>query len=180
MMTTPSSPLRAALALGLGLALGAASAAVAQPRQTPKELSRFADWTALSYREDKNDVCYAASYPKKEEGHKSKPGETNLLVTHWPSQKHFGVLSVTADYAFKKGSNVELEIDKNKFQLFTDGKTAWAPEGDDAKIVKAMKAGNQLIVRGTTEQGKRTTDIYSLRGFSKALEAASKACGVKG
>ena len=40
-----------------------------------------------------------------------------------------------------------------------------------------MKAGKQLIVRGTSSRGTATTDTYSLAGFSAALAAIDKACG---
>lgn len=161
------------------LALGAA-ASPAPGQDKAKVLGNFGDWQALSYKEGKNDVCYVASLPKKSEGHQSKPGETNVLVTHWPARKSLGVISVTAGYEYKKDSEVQLVIDNEKFMLFTRGKTAWARDGGDAKIVEAMKAGKELVAHGWTGKGAETADTYSLNGFAKAYEAASKACGVKG
>ena len=46
----------------------------------------------------------------------------------------------------------------------------------DRAIVAAMKAGRQMIVRGTSTRGTLTTDTYSLSGFSAALAAIDKAC----
>jgi len=35
------------------------------------------------------------------------------------------------------------------------------------------------VVRAVPAKGARTTDVYSLDGFTKAYETASKACHVK-
>ncbi|MDX1424550.1 MAG: invasion associated locus B family protein, partial [Kiloniellales bacterium] len=48
----------------------------------------------------------------------------------------------------------------------------------DQAIVKAMRAGSSMVVKGTSSRGTVTTDTYSLLGFSKAYAAISKACGV--
>lgn len=151
-----------------------------QSKQEPKPIGNFGDWQALSYKQGTSEVCYVASLPKKTDGHQVKPGEANILVTHWPSRKTLGVVSVTAGYGYKKDSKVELDVGNEKFSLFTQGTRAWANDGDDAKIVKAFKGGKEVIVRGITGKGGKTTDTYSLSGFSKAYEEASKACGVKG
>lgn len=158
-----------------------ASLTLAQDKAKAKVLGNFGDWQALSYKEAAGDVCYVASLPKKSEGHQIKPGEASVLVTHWPAKKSLGVISVTAGYEYKKDSEVQLVIGSEKFKLFTQGKTAWARDGGgDAKIVEAMKTGKELIAQGLTGKDAKTIDTYSLNGFAKAYEAASKACGVKG
>ena len=137
-------------------------------------------WQALTYKEGGADVCYVASLPKKSEGHAPKPGEANILVTHWPARKNYGVVSIAVGGDYKKDSHVELQIGTDKFSLFTQGNRAWANDGDDAKIVAAFKSGRDVTVRAFPAKGARTADVYSLEGFSKAYELASKACRVKG
>lgn len=143
-----------------------------------KLIGEFEDWQALTYKEKSGETCYVASLPKKSEGHQSKPGETNILVTHWPSQKSYGVVSVAAGYDYKKESDVEVTVGTDKFKLYTQGKRAWSR--DDAAVVKAFKAGKDAVVQGISAKGAKTKDTYSLSGFTKAYDAASKACGVKG
>jgi len=163
------------------LALAAAAPpALAQNKAKPKVLGNFGDWQALTYKEADEDVCYVAGLPKKADGHQIKSGEANILVTHWPAKKNLGVISVTAGYDYKKDSEVQLIIGSEKFALFTQGRTAWARDGGDAKIVEAMKVGKELVAQGLTGKDVKTSDTYSLNGFAKAYEAASKACGVKG
>ncbi|MEE8247875.1 MAG: invasion associated locus B family protein, partial [Alphaproteobacteria bacterium] len=65
------------------------------------------------------------------------------------------------------------------WDLFTNGASAWAPTAvDDKAIVKSMRAGSSMTVKGTSSRGTQTTDTYSLLGFSKALGAITKACGL--
>ena len=141
-------------------------------------MGTFGNWNAITYKEGATDTCYVASYPKKEEGHQSKPGHANILVTHWRRQKTFGIVSVTSGYDYQKNSTVELVVDGEKFSLFTNGSRGWAMAGGDAEIVEALKIGRQAVVTGTSAEGARTRDVYSLEGFREAYTRASKACGL--
>ena len=79
------------------------------------------------------------------------------------------------------GIEVALTVDDNKnFRLFTQGETAWAKDADtDKALVTAMRSGSRMVVKGTSTRGTLTTDTYSLSGFSRAYERASRECGVK-
>jgi len=179
------------LALGLALALAAAlpigsaqaqqKPAAAKPGQ-PKAtvIGTYGDWQALTYKHAASETCYVASFPKKSEGHQPKFGDANILVTHWPAQKSIGVVSVSGGFDYKKDSSVEFLVGDDKFSLFTQGPHAWAQDGEDAKIVKAMKAGKEAVASAVAAAGTKTKDTYSLDGFTKAYEEASKACKVKG
>ena len=122
--------------------------ASAQASNVPTELGEYGDWTAYSYKEGKNLVCYMASTPKKDEGN------------------------------YKKGSNVVVKIGTTAFNnLFTNGDNAWAPDtSTDKKLVEAMKRGQRMIVEGTSSRGTKTKDTYSLAGFSNAYKAISAKC----
>ncbi|HUC61110.1 MAG TPA: invasion associated locus B family protein [Alphaproteobacteria bacterium] len=182
MKLTDIKILRAALfvlaLVGAGAALAPLPAA-AQGKGGAQAIGNFGSWQALTYKEGGADVCYVASLPTKSEGHAPKPGEANILVTHWPARKNFGVVSIAIGGDYKKDSHVELQIGTDKFSLFTQGNRAWANDGDDAKIVASFKAGRDVVVRAVPAKGARTTDVYSLDGFTKAYETASKACHVK-
>ena len=69
---------------------------------------------------------------------------------------------------------------KKTFKLFSQGEFAWTVEVyDDKALVKAMRAGSKMVVKGTSSRGTLTTDSYSLSGFSAALKSINKACGVR-
>ena len=89
-----------------------------------------------------------------------------------------GEVSVEAGYTYKPGSEVEITVDGQNFKLFTQGGNAWAyDEKGDRALLEAMRAGRQMVVKGTSSRGTLTTDTYSLAGFSAALQSIDKACG---
>jgi hypothetical protein len=58
-----------------------------------------------------------------------------------------------------------------------DSEAAWlASTDDEAGFVTALKAGTQLVVKGTSGRGTQTTDTYSLSGVTAAMQAIDTAC----
>ncbi len=145
-----------------------------------KTLGDYGPWSAYSYNGPRGLVCYIYSEPRKETGAYTERGDTYIQVADRPKEKIANELSVTAGYPYQKDSEVTLDIDGNTFELFTDGETAWARDAktQDA-IVAALKAGLKLVVKGTSTRGTATTDNYSLSGFTAAITAAHRACGIK-
>lgn len=166
------------MALRVGLALVLACSAMSSAGAQQRSLGSFNDWTAVVDGRAGKKLCYAGSTPKKSQGKYVSRGDVHLLVTHRPAEKVNGEISVTAGYTFREGKDVEAVIDGKTFKLFTRGENAWAYDANaDRSMVAAMKAGRQMIVRGTSSRGTQTTDTYSLAGFSAALAAIDKACG---
>lgn len=145
---------------------------------SPVELGQYGDWTAYSYKEGKNTVCYMASTPKKDEGNYKVRGDIYAIVTHRPAEKSYDVVNFVAGYNYKKNSNVVVKIGATTFNnLFTSGTNAWAPDNTtDKKLVKEMKRGQKLTVEGVSFKGTKTKDTYSLSGFSRAYNAISAKC----
>ncbi len=156
--------------------MSAGSAAAADPRH----LGTFKDWNAFAFEENGRKVCYISSQPKKTEPAKARRGDIYALVTHRPSEKTFDVVSIIVGYPFKKGSDGDVAIDGKTFTLFTDGETAWARDAEsDRAVTAALRGGRQMVVKGVSGRGTRTTDTYSLDGVSQAYDAINEACGVK-
>lgn len=154
--------------------------ALASAGAADKVLGLFGDWGAQTFSEGKNTGCSMWSQPTKDEGKYSKRGAIYAYITHRPWDKRVNEVSISAGYAYKKDSTVQVRIGGQKFTLFTDGETAWSrsPKEDKA-LVDAMKRGNTMIVSGVSGRGTQTTDTYSLTGFTKAYEAINKACNIK-
>jgi invasion protein IalB len=139
----------------------------------------FDDWEAHAVNGN-DPTCYIGSRPTKQEGRYTTRGPAYVLVTHRPKEKSFNVVNVEAGYTYKDGSDVTVTIGGQTFTLFIQGGQAWARDSaTDAALVKAMRAGATMIVVGVSSRGTRTTDTYSLKGFTAAYQAIGKACGVK-
>lgn len=159
------------------------AAAVWGPRASAADsqlVGSFKDWSAHRFTEKGGRVCYLYSAPNKSAGEYAKRGDTYVQVTHRTSDGTRDVVSITAGYTFRKGSEVVLTIDGRKFVLFTHDDTAWAGDSAaDAALVAAMRAGLSMVVQGVSSRGTATTDTYSLSGFTAAHSAIGRACAVR-
>jgi len=159
----------------LALILGASIASISMAADKP--LGTFKVWSAISFEDDGKTVCMMWSQPEKAEGDYKQRGEIFVFVTHRPGDGEMNKLSFEAGYTFKESSDVRVTIDGQAFTLSTDGSTAWSHDSkDDARMVKAMRAGSTMIAEGTSGRGTKTRDTYSLGGFTAAHNAISKAC----
>ncbi len=165
------------LILSLAVGLGVAGTALGAPE--PKAIGQFENWSAVTFEEEGNLVCYITSEPVKEEGDYTKRGRVYALVTHRPANDSFDVVTFIAGYTFQDGSEVTAEIGDATFTLFTNEDGAWAMDSEtDRNLVQAMIKGRDMVVRGVSSRGTKTTDTYSLMGFSRAYREINKACNV--
>lgn len=143
----------------------------------PRLMGTYGDWLAYSFVEDGNKVCYMASKPKKDEGNYSRRDDIFALITHRPSEDTKDVFSYIAGYTYKSGSDVTIDVAGKKFTLFTQGGTAWTPDADtDARLSKAIRAGSNMVVRGTSSRGTATKDTFSLKGSTAAHKKITAEC----
>jgi len=153
------------------LALGAAGVAA----QEPAMIGTFNDWTAWQYMEGRNRVCYIASSPLDKQPRNVNRGDVYVHVAHKPGIRD--EVSVTNGYTFEANNVVSVTIDATEFKLFTKDDTAWTyTKDDDARMARAMAAGNRMIVKGKSNRGTETTDTYSLSGFTAAKAAIDRTC----
>ncbi len=149
------------------LALCASSAMAASPQL----IGNYGKWSA--YKAD--GVCFAACQPEKSEGNYTSRGDTFLMVSHRPKENVKDEISTIMGYAINTNAPAEILIDdKTKYELQTTPEAAFAKE--DTKVATSMKKGMKLIIHATSSRGTLTTDTYTLKGFTKANEAAQKAC----
>ena len=155
-----------------GLVLGAAAAA-----QEPTALGEFVDWAAYAYKNQGGNVCYIVSQPKKSAPDGVKRDPVFFLVTHRSADKVKNEVNTIIGYPFKTGSSATVEVDDNKFELFTSDDGAWSDSPErDSQLVGAMKAGSSMRVTGTSARGTVTTDTYSLSGVTAAMAKIDAAC----
>ncbi|MBF0251819.1 MAG: hypothetical protein HQL35_14450 [Alphaproteobacteria bacterium] len=138
-------------------------------------------WQAVSVKENGDTVCVMSAAPDKAEGDYAKRGDAFVIISHRPAEKRFGEISVQAGYDYQSGSQVIVTIDGAKtFKLFTKDGYAWAYDADgDRDLIRAMRGGSSMVVKGTSSRGTQTTDTYSLSGFTATSKAIDQACGVK-
>lgn len=172
-----SRPSQLALAALLAFSLwpGTASA------QTPETLGKAGKWSAYTFLEEGKKVCYMSSAPDKQEGNYKVRDPVFALVTHRPALDSRDVVSFIAGYPLKPDADVTVVIDgRQRFLMFPSAETAWArDEKTDRSMVEAMIKGTTMVVSGVSARGTKTSDSYSLAGFTQIYRTISRACGIK-
>ena len=141
------------------------------------ELGVFKKWAA--YKINDTESCLIQADPSKATGKYKKRGDTFIQIALEESSATSGVISVRAGYNYKEGTDVTLSIGGQNFDLFTHQDTidtAWSYTHDENNIIKEMRKGTQMIVKGVSTRGTDTKDTYSLYGFTAAYKSALKAC----
>ena len=145
----------------------------------PVEMLVSKNWGAYRYDNDGKRICFVSSIPTKSKG-KYDPknrGDIRVFVSHGPGKAERDVVQVIAGYRYKPQSDVSLTIDGKSFKLFTIEDRAYAEsEEDDRRIITLMKRGSRMTVVGISSRGTKTTDIYSLSGFTKTKAVIDKTC----
>lgn len=171
---------RITLSLSIATAAVAAMAALSPSHSRAETLGVYGDWSAFRTAESNGNVCYIGAEPEKAEGDYDKRGDTYVLVTQRPGIKELDVVSVKAGYKYRAGSEVSVKIGGSTIDLFTADGHAWARDTETDKVlVKAMKRGNKMVIKGISWRGTLTTDTYSLKGFTAAYKTSRTACGLK-
>ncbi len=143
----------------------------------PKPIGNFKDWRAYTLTENGKKICYMLSRPSKSLPKNVKRGNIYLMVTHRAGKNASEEVSHVTGYAYKDKSSVEILIGSRKFLMATDQDVAWVPNGEsDAKLIKAMRGGSKLTVKGLSSRGTKTTDSYSLQGFTASHKQIRKSC----
>ncbi|SLN12321.1 invasion associated locus B family protein [Oceanibacterium hippocampi] len=160
------------------LAVVLAFAGPASAQTPPQSIGSFRDWTAYSWVKDGEKICYMISRPKSSEPKGANRGDIYIMVTHRQAAGAKEVVSHNTGYPYDSAVPVQVTVDGKSFQLtLISDETAWAADSTtDATIIDAMRRGAKMSVVGVSTRGTRTTDTYSLLGFSAAQGAIRQSC----
>jgi hypothetical protein len=141
-------------------------------------LGNFEAWEAYKGNDNgRGAVCYVVSQPATKEPAAAKRDAVYFLITSWPGQKVANEPSILIGYPFKEGSEATVQVGSDKFQFFTKDDGAWlAKREDEQRLITALRSAGDLTVKGVSRRGTLTTDTYSLKGISAALDKAAEGC----
>ena len=145
--------------------------------QELEKVGKFKDWEAMVIYEPSGKVCFAQSSPKLQ-APKSKKRKAKLFVTFRPEDNISNEVSVTPGYEFNNKNSVLATSGKSKFKFdIKEQGFAWIADNKiEIKMINRMKKGSRIMIMGYDQKGSQTIDDYSLLGFTKAYNAAKKAC----
>ncbi|HVY59303.1 MAG TPA: invasion associated locus B family protein [Xanthobacteraceae bacterium] len=145
----------------------------------PALLGQFGDWGAYAASPGGHKVCFALAKPSSSRTDPpNRPRDpAYLFVSTRPAEKVKEEVSVIIGYGFKPSSDATVEVGGNSYAMYTQNDGAWIKNAaEEARLVEAMRKGSELVVKGMSARGTLTTDNYSLRGLTQALDRVSQEC----
>lgn len=139
----------------------------------------FDQWHVRAVGEGKERVCWVVSEPTKWQASRKnvRRGDIYLAVSFRPGDGVAEEVNFHAGYPLKERSRVAVQVGGRSHEMPTYRENAWgANPNEDSVLVMAFKKGRYAVVRGVSSRGTRTTDTFSLIGFTAALERARRAC----
>ena len=142
-----------------------------------KLVATFGDWGAYTAQSGRAKVCYALAQPKSRSPSNLKDTKAYLFVSFRPADNVRNELASVLNFDTKDGGPATLAIGQTSYDLITRGKNAWIKTAnEEAPAIAAMAKAGSLTVQATSARGNKTSDRYSLTGFSQALERARSDC----
>lgn len=142
----------------------------------PQTLGTFQAWEASSYTDGDKKTCYVVSSPTGTMPKNVRRGEAYVMVSRRAQRKQ-DEITIVAGYPYKDESSVRISVGTSTLVLATADQFAWSPDvATSGQVVKAMISGQEMAVRGVSARGTKTTDTYSLLGFTAAYNAMANAC----
>ena len=120
------------------------------------------------------DYCFIGSAPVETDLPESKQRGITYILVYRINKSKDAIVQIAAGYPYKKDQNVDVTIGNVQFDFYSDDDTAWS--NDDNKVIFAMKKGIKLTVKGESSRGTKTTDIYTLKGFTVAYNQLFNDC----
>ena len=147
----------------------------APPRQAaggPKRIGKWEDWQAATHQEAGQPVCYAFTRPIASAP--PVPGRGDVVLTVTERQGGRDAVALSAGFAYAPNAEVELTTEGVTLPFYTSGRSAFARDGK--AVTSLFNKAHQGVARSPGPRGAAVADTFSLRGFSQAYAAITKAC----
>jgi hypothetical protein len=166
----------------LSILFAAATSLPAFAAEPATLLGVFQNWSAYSTGSGDTLTCYALSQPKATSPKGAKRGPIYLMVSDWPGRKAKAEPQFVLGYPAKDNAAAALAVGSAKFPFFirANGKSdasAWLQSlNDNDRLIDTMGKGVSVVASGVSARGTKTSDTYSLAGFSDALAKIHAVC----
>jgi hypothetical protein len=157
----------------------ASPAAAAAGGVQPKLLGQYGMWGAYTASPGGKKVCFALAKPTGSETNPpNRPrNPVYMFISTRPADKVSNEISLVVGYPFKAGTEATAQVGGSSFALYTQQDGAWIKNAtEEAKMVDAMRGGDNAVIKGVSAKGTQSTDTFSLKGVSQALDRTAQEC----
>ena len=176
----------------LAAIVAVSTAALAEPKQQPKQktaaaaaaaqptlLGQYGDWGAYTAEPESKKICFTLAKPKSSTTTPAgrKRDAAYVFISTRPAENVRNEISVIVGYPFRTSSDATAEVGTTKFAMYTMNDGAWIKNvAEEARLIDAMRKGADLTIKGTSSRGTSSTDTYSLKGLSQAMDRVAQEC----
>jgi invasion protein IalB len=156
-----------------------AAAAAAAGGAEPTLIGQFGTWGAYTASPNGRKVCFALAKPSSSKTNPpNRPRDpAYAFVSTRPAEKVVNEVSIMIGYALKPGSESSLEVGGSAYAMYTQGDGLWIKNAaEEEQLVAAMRKSADVTVKGVSAKGTETTDVFSLKGLSQALDRLTQDC----
>ena len=174
------------LALAQGTSKGAKpaaakpdAAAAAIGGAEPTLIGQFGTWGAYMATPNGKKVCFALAKPSSSKTNPpNRPRDpAYAFISTRPAEKVVNEVSIMIGYVLRPGSESTLEVGGGSYAMYTQGDGLWIKNAaEEERMVDAMRKAADVTVRGVSAKGTETTDVFSLKGLSQALDKVAQDC----
>ena len=124
-------------------------------------------------------MCFALAKPTASETNPpNRPrNPVYMFISTRPGDKVTNEVSLVVGYPFKAGTEATVQVGGTSFPLYTQQDGAWIKNAaEEAKMVDAMRGADSAVIKGVSVKGTQSTDTFSLKGASQALDRTAQEC----
>ncbi|HLX16755.1 MAG TPA: invasion associated locus B family protein [Bradyrhizobium sp.] len=145
----------------------------------PTLIGQFGTWGVYMATPNGKKVCFALAKPSSSKTNPpNRPRDpAYAFVSTRPAEKVVNEVSVMIGYTLKPGSESTLEVGGASYAMYTQGDGLWIKNAaEEERMVDAMRKAADVTVKGVSAKGTETTDVFSLKGLSQALDRLAQDC----
>jgi hypothetical protein len=175
----PGTPPAAAAAPAAAPAAAKPAVPPAMGGVKPTLLGQYGEWGAYTASPGGKKICFAIAKPSSTET--TPPNRPRnpvfMFVSTRPADKVSNEVSIIIGYPFKPGADASVAVGSTSYALYTQQDGGWIKNStEEAQMVGAMRQGDTAVVKGLSVKGTASTDTYSLKGLTQALDRVTQDC----
>jgi hypothetical protein len=157
----------------------AAAAPAAAGGAEPTLIGQFGTWGAYTAMPNGKKVCFALAKPSSSKTNPpNRPRDpAYAFISTRPAEKVTNEVSIMIGYQLKPGSESALEVGGARYAMYTQGDGLWIKNAaEEDRMVEALRKAPDVTVKGVSAKGTESTDTFSLKGLSQALDRLAQDC----
>jgi hypothetical protein len=151
----------------------------------PIEVARFGDWTAFVKHDDRGKTCFVDTTAKRSSSSPAnfkRDGDVRIVVSQRPTNRTKKEIYVFVGYDWGPQGTASLQTANERFALSRgdledSGAAVWLDDtNEEGRLIDLMRRSSEVVVSSTFTHGRKSVDIFSLRGFASAIARADAEC----